>query len=221
MTARLFTTYYEPRNEARRQELDLCLQMNCQAFDSVTILTEGPGRPAWFNGLGDNWGIRPQYANAILSASHAGDGVVVIANSDIIIPQSSLEQIDCNLRPNEAYALTRWDITENGIRLFDRVHSQDVWAFRGPPKPNIGGDYFFGVPGCDNRFAYELQAAGYEVLNPSRDIRTYHLHLSGYRPGNKPENRVPGPYLFVKPHHLGEKPQYSTPFRISKRASQV
>jgi hypothetical protein len=35
-----------------------------------------------------------------------------------------------------------------------------------------------GMPGCDNALCYILDNAGYEVLNPSLDIKVIHLHLS-------------------------------------------
>lgn len=230
MSYRLFTTYYDEKNAARRAELDLSLTLNLAAFDHVCVLSENVDRPRDFPGAWFAGEHRQTYADLLaLAAGTRGDtsGVTdahalnVIANCDIILPRCELAKMDAHLQPGDAYCLTRWDLTAaGGIRLFDAVYSQDVWAFRGPPREKIGGTFPLGHPGCDNRFAHELDAAGYRVLNPSKDIRTYHLHLSGHRTSNKPENRVPLPYLFVKPAALGDEPSYCRPKKASKRPSQ-
>ncbi len=219
---RLITTHYYERHARRRAELEFCLSVNRGQFDEVTILSEGAERPAGFRG---NWFVgfeRQRYSDLIALAAHGEPrDLVVLANSDVILPRPELDVIAANMEREQVYALTRWDVTtKHGIRLFDAVYSQDVWVFRGAPKQAIGGDYPLGVPGCDNRFAAELEAAGYAVLNPSQDIHAYHFHQSGHRTSNKPENRVALPYLFVKPAHLGEAPAYRRPTRVSKRASQ-
>jgi len=222
MRTLFFTTYYDEPNRDRAAELDLCLHLNSDAFDLTYVISEVQNyrEPKPFGIYGKRRPGRQTFANLLAEVDCAcGDDIVVIANCDIIIPDSSLQMMAGNLKPGEVYCLTRWDIMGSGIRLYDSASSQDAWVFRGPPKQNIGGEYFFGHPGVDNRFAAELNDAGYRVLNPSRDIRTYHLHLTGHRPNNKPENRVPLPYLFVAPHRLGEEPIYKRPTRASRRAS--
>jgi len=219
---RLFTTYYQQRKASRRDELDLCLKLNQAAFDDTTVLAENCDRLPGIWGRWFTCDHRQMYADLLaLAADSKPDDIGVISNTDILFTSLALTTIEFHIQPDEVYALTRWDITPRGHKLFEAAHSQDAWVFRGPPKENIGGNYPFGHPGCDNRFAHELDAAGYKVLNPSRDIHTYHLHLSGHRPGNTPENRVPGPYLFVSPHKIGGEPTYAHPAKVSKRASQV
>jgi hypothetical protein len=199
------------------------LEFNCRYFDAVTVLAEGPFPMGW---PGEHWlsqDRRQTYADLLNRTDDCGpDDIVVVANADIVIQGVMLELIRDHIQSGEVYALTRYDAMPDGTRqLFDSAHSQDTWVFRGPPKPNIGGDYHFGKPGVDNRFAHELQASGYRVLNPSKSIVTCHIHLSGHRPGNTAANRVPPPYLFVAPHALGEKPRYSRPLKPSRRKSQV
>src|SRR5574343_1660426 len=205
----LFTTCYEESHAPRQQELELCEHINRSAFDETYVMDESTGRQ--------------RYADLLTPARKlaARDDIVVIANGDIIFTWHTLKRC-YKIQADEAYALSRWDITPEGIKLFNLSSSQDAWVFRGPPKHGIGGDYPFGVPGVDNKFAFELQAAGYKVLDPSRDIKSYHLHLSKHRPHNKPENRVSGPYLFVSPHKLGEQPRYKVipASMVSRRASQ-
>ncbi len=59
------------------------------------------------------------------------------------------------------------------------------------------------VHNCDNRLAYDIQAHGYNVINPCHTIKTYHLHNSNIRnylnDKNEPIERIPQPYLLVNP----------------------
>lgn len=57
------------------------------------------------------------------------------------------------------------------------------------------------VHNCDNAIANRLENAGYNVLNPSKDIRTFHLHNSGIR-NYTSKDRVPPPYKLIHPHNL-------------------
>ena len=86
----------------------------------------------------------------------------VIANADIIIENSVHLH---SIAEGEAWALSRW---EDG-QLYNHKDSQDVWIVRGrPPKELINLLTFdMGVPGCDNRLAWELQKF-YRVSNPSK-----------------------------------------------------
>lgn len=207
MTSRLFTTYYRERRPDRRAELDLCLALNAMAFDHPYILSEG--NPT---SVGE-WRLtsqRQKYRDLIdwAAAESGPDDLNVIANCDILIPQSSVEAMQ-QIQHGDAYCLSRYEIGPGGEhRLNDSDWSQDVWAFRGPPRVN-GGDYFFGVPGCDNRFAREIQESGYAVSNPSKSIKTFHIHNSQQRtPTNTRAHRVDPPYLLPKPSHLGEPTEF-------------
>ena len=103
-------------------------------------------------------------------------------------------------------ALSRWDITDNGPELWDHRDSQDVWVFYGRPVI-LGASFHLGIPGCDNRIAKVIEDAGYTVINPSKTIRSYHLHASGFRTygtgrGGAKMESIPGPYKFIQPHAL-------------------
>jgi hypothetical protein len=60
-----------------------------------------------------------------------------------------------------------------------------------------------GVAGCDNRLAYELEQAGFIVINPSLSIKTYHLHLTNIRNNINEVGQniiiIPPPYKMVIP----------------------
>lgn len=208
---RLFTTAFNTANPGRREELDFALQANLSAFHDVCVLSENYPRPEWFQGdwfVGD---ARQEVRDLIAMAAFSQpQDIVVLANSDIAFTRYSLEMMEAYLQPNEAYCLSRWDfVPGKGCVLFDKDYTQDSWAFRGPPKPTIGGDYWFGRPGIDNALAHEIDAAGYRVLNPSKTIRSYHPHVCGERLSNDGQLRIMDrPYFYVKPHLLGDKPRY-------------
>ena len=56
--------------------------------------------------------------------------------------------------------------------------------------------FYFGKPGCDNRFAHELLRAGFEVINPCVQIKSYHLHNTCIRRVGSAD-RIPSPYLYL------------------------
>lgn len=224
---RLFTTHYRETHHERAAELIGALSLNGVLFDEVVVLAENCPRPAGFRGRWFECRHRQTYADLLaLAADQSPEDITVLANTDIAFglnesDQTTLDAFREHLQPGDAWCLTRWDVlSHNRRRLFDAVYSQDVWAFLGAPREGIGGEYFLGVPGCDNRFAHELDAAGYRVLNPSRSVKTYHHHQSGYRTSNTGENRLPLPYLYVSPHALGERPRTKRPTRIRMRPSQ-
>jgi hypothetical protein len=166
----------------RQHELRLCWDRNAVAGFDIT--THASGQPSF---------------NALLSLC-LPDAVNVIANSDIYFERSAVAYFR-GIDPGEVWALSRWDITDQGPLLWDHADSQDVWVIHGTPR-DIDAPFRIGTPGCDNRLAYLLVDAGYDVRNPSYTVQTYHLHRHPHRSylvdGRKVE-RVPGPYHLVRP----------------------
>ncbi len=146
-----------------------------------------------------------------LSQESGMNDVCVIANSDVFFTRRALLQIGVSHTADQCYCLTRWDLHPE-IKLYDVNCSQDAWVFRGPPRLNVACDFPLGGarPGCDNKIAYELRAAGYTVLNPSKSIKMYHAHAieKHDRVSAHEGNRLPRPYLGIHPHELGEEPRY-------------
>ena len=219
MAHRLITHVYESGSNARNGEMELALEINAGAFDEITVVAQSMPRLPTFRGT---WiaVTHQQRAVDLFSAARMSipSDLVVISHGDIAFTKHTLQMLDENITHEDAFCLSRWDLTSQGIRLFNRLDSQDTWAFRGVPRIT-GGQYAMSVPGCDNRLAHDLHAAGYKVSNPAKDIRTYHLHLSALRPSNKPELRVPPPYLHIRPARLGEPPELSVPKIPSTGAS--
>jgi len=141
------------------------------------------------------------------------DRVNCIANSDIYFRRDNIALLTlAEPTPLNAYALSRWDVAPDGsISLWDHLDSQDTWIVYGGPH-EVDAPFPMGVPGCDNALLYALQVAGFKVSNPSKTIRTYHLHNTAHRSylsdeagqgrGGKKMYRIPPPYAFAKPTEL-------------------
>jgi hypothetical protein len=180
---RLLYNYYEDRNPVRKKEIDFCLRQNLLNPYLNVIIVESEAKPRYddmfhkLNGLTDP------------------DDINIICNSDIFFDES-IQLAEQFLRQRDVYALTRWDyVNAQNIKFFDRRDSQDTWIWKGKME-HIVGNFTLGKRGCDNRIAHEFKDAGYRVLNPSRSIKTYHVHTSNVR--NYTQNDVVhGPYLHV------------------------
>jgi hypothetical protein len=182
---RLFVNTYTDPDANRADELGRCLAINKSVFDSVVELSGRPPFSEIFAGV-----------NEIVTA----DDISVIANSDIYFDRSV--RLAEKMKPDEAYALTRWDDTLAGITFFNRIDSQDVWIFRGVIR-EMQVDFPPGKCGCDNRLAAEMAMAGYRVSNPSHSIKTMHLHRTGLR-RYAPTDAVAKPYALIVPSVIGQ-----------------
>jgi hypothetical protein len=105
---------------------------------------------------------------------------VIIANNDIYFDRT-LGCLDGYELRGKLLCLSRWEVQADGsTQLFDSCSSQDAWIFQ-PPLPPFAADWYLGLPGCENRLAYEAQEAGLVLENPARSVRALHLHLSQVR----------------------------------------
>jgi hypothetical protein len=203
----LFTTYYEASNPERAEEYDYCIEKNKVAsFDEIFLLVEEKDMVA-----AARFGVnvvpflhRPTFKDFFdfMGKGMFADSINIVANTDIFF--MNMQEIDANAYrlTDGCFALTRYDFKKYcPTELFDRVDSQDTWVFLGNKlMPNIKNvDFCMGIGGCDNRLAHELKDAGYEVLNPSRSIKTFHLHNVNIRTFNQNDPRVPPPYLLLPP----------------------
>lgn len=186
----LFVNTYTDADPERNQELQDCLSINKQ--HPMLTVYELSGRPTYNDFF--------TYINGVTQPEE----INIIINSDIYFKDLGYNQFT-NLDFNSCYALTRWEILEDGAEQFyNNSGSQDAWIFRGKIKPVKGADFTQGVAGCDNKIAYLLEQAGYKVTNPSLSIKTYHLHKSDVRhynkipPGQKDIYRLPRPRVNVK-----------------------
>jgi len=179
---RLFTVYYKETEVIRLQELELCRTLNMERFGSgYTLHHESEGHRTTYQELFDK----------INDTTKEGD-INIIANSDIYF-DDTISMIE-SIGEGECYALTRYNVQRKNV-FEDTPGSQDVWIFRGKIKDGCF-DVPMGVPGCDNRIAYELNSAGYKLYNPSLAIKCYHLHNSPKSYTNNTK-RVERPYMLI------------------------
>jgi hypothetical protein len=197
----LLLEYFTSDNKNRQKEYDICLHHNLRQDFIVRVIVficDDSELPEWANDATivrcEN---RPTYNDFISYCDNNLTGeICILANGDIMF-EKSLEQINKENLENKFLALSRWDYQPNNtITHFDWDFSQDCWIFLSPMNNFTGGNYTMGLPGCDNRITHEVESHGLRVLNPSKLIRTIHLHTSQHRT-YKTSDTVKGDYLFV------------------------
>lgn len=177
----IYIGVYRDANQTRNAELQECLWQN-QNNPFVNKVIEVKERPTYQD----------------LFNLFSEDAINIIVNSDIFFDKTL--GLVKGIKPNQCYALSRWDWNGNGTaKMHNRIDSQDAWVFRGKVKKPMFADFYLGIPGCDNRIAYEIKKAGYLVLNPSKSIHALHYHSSAIRHYNSKTTAVPEPYAYVAP----------------------
>lgn len=208
---RLLTTFYLETREDRRSEYLHCLQSNlqCRAIHKIMVLDENSRELFADNKISvrsiDRRPAYDDFFNWINEVVSEGD-ISIIANSDICFDESLSLLNHMTWHAQTAFALSRWDVVRSSGRvcLFDRGDSQDCWIFKGPLR-KVRGNFPLGVYDCDNKIAWELQQAGYRVVNPALSLRSYHHHESGYRSYQEepaPDYGIRPPFLYVEPENL-------------------
>jgi hypothetical protein len=91
------------------------------------------------------------------------------------------------------------------LEFYGNFKSQDAWIYRGELPEEIGY-YFLGIPGCDNRLAFEIKNLGFRLHNPSFSIQAVHLHASQLRAYNKRKDKLEGQYYYPLPKFLVKIP---------------
>lgn len=204
----LYTSYYQDKNPIRQAELDFVWKRNLDnpLIDRIMLFAESV--PELINDkvtiISSN---RPTYNdkfNAINRYCVSPMEISIIANSDIYFDES-LKELGSMISGRFCIALSRYDVKPDSEPvLHNEKFSQDTWIFCGKVKPVKFGSFHLGVPGCDNRIAWELNRTGYILKNPASKIKTYHYHpsdLHTYHDENKEIIKylyVPKPYLFVE-----------------------
>ena len=213
----LTTPYFRLASQTRNAELEFCLAQNLknQNIDKIILLTdtkitdkiilENPKI------IIKNTKCRPTYQNAISVANYykkklysRNKTILLICNSDIYFKDDDILDIDNRLTRKNAITLSRWNHIEPEsnldsdptFELYEHWDSQDTWVFLNYINRGYY-DFEFGIPGCDNRFAYELNKVGYTLINPAKTIKSRHLHLTNIRMYSDTSPRIPEPYLYV------------------------
>lgn len=214
----LVTSYYETKSLERQEEINQCLinnnrnkyiekiyLLNNDIFELDFIKDKSKINQIIIDNNKINFKDSIDFINKYLE-----NETIILANSDIYF-NDSLDKIKEFDLSNKVLCLLRYDLMENNeIEIFrhfgePRSDSQDSWIFNSPLNVKLDKvDFNFGVPGCDNIFASELYNSNYELLNPSYDIISIHMHNSNEREDNEDE-RIHGNYCLIYPDNL-DKP---------------
>lgn len=195
-TTHLFTTYYRTKTASRQQELLTCLNnnLNNPYIDKVFVVSECDIE-LYHEKLTVVNSIRPTFRQVVDIANENAGEINILTNTDIFCDET-ISQVSALNLSGKVLCLCRHDILGQGrTRLIEAEYSQDTWVWENKLQFQ-GGNYFFGILGCDNVFAYEVNQSGYSVHNPSRHIKTLHLHLVNERSYSE-ATRLPRPYLHV------------------------
>jgi hypothetical protein len=198
----VFTCYYKARSAQRQKELDTCIEKNLILADHVYLISECEV-PFESNKLTVIRSNRPTFQDIVnVVNQYNGNDIAFMCNSDIHLTESTSMVKDLNL-DNTALCLSRWEFQSNGtIHHYGYEYSQDSWIWEGKNKVT-GADYHFGLLGCDNKFAQDLFNAGYKLSNPSRHLKTIHVHGSNERSYSE-KTRLPRPYKNVPVNGISE-----------------
>lgn len=187
----LIVQYYLCADPARQEEIDTCLRNNLTnpLISTIHLLTEEDFDFDQFPNANKIVqtviGERLTFEAAFLYANAAdpeGNLVWILSNADIYF-DDTLRLVEWQNLDGVVYALTRHDVQADGtIKLVDASFAhgcQDVWIFRSPlPLNKMFTQFYLGIPGCDNRIAYELIQAGMVTLNPCLQITALHMDLA-------------------------------------------
>jgi len=221
----LLVGFYEDPDPKRRDEIVTCLRHNVanDRFEEVHVFVEEPPERDVVRAHADlgaakvrvvAHGRRVTYRDLFAYANQRLAGHrVIIANADIYF-DDTLARLDTVDLTGRLLCLTRWDVRPDGSAAFcGRGDSQDAWVFEAPLR-DFPCDFPLGVPGCDNRLAWEAECAGLAVSNPSRSVHAYHLHTSQVRRYTDAQ-RLAGPLKYVPPDalepHAGDRDRTPVP----------
>lgn len=207
---KLFITYFKAKSEERQKEIDFCLQENSKnkTIDKIYVLCEN--QKSYIKNdkiILQNTFCYPTIGSIINYINRIDNSDInILANCDIITDETL--SLVISIKNKECYALSRYEEYKNANSLNINGDSQDMWIFKGKILLKNKIDFKMGIPGCDNRFNYEIKNSGYTISNPSKDIKTWHIHNSKLRTltnDNHDEKKpVEKPYLILKPDFLNK-----------------
>ncbi len=181
----LYIQYFKHKNKLRENELNYCTKHNIKnpAIDKVYIFLEkDENKQDWMNHskvVVTNFGKRMTFRNFVeYGNSVDNNDIHIVTNLDMFFDNDILKLKENNI-DNHLVTLTRWniDVVIKKANFFNVNCSQDTWIWK--DKVDLSKfdlDYFLGKPGCDNAICGEFHEAGYKVINPALDFKSYHLH---------------------------------------------
>lgn len=186
-----YTSKFKSSNPKRQDEMDLCAKLNeSLSFISVKYI-EKQDRVTF-----------KEMIDFINSQNPSDDDISVFGNNDIVLDETI--KLALNMDEGDAFSLGRYDnirveggkLNTSQKRMNDNPSSADIWIFRGRIKDIPDCNFGFGIWSCDCAFNERMARAGYKVFSPTRDIMTYHVHVSNHRTNQFPA--APTPYSRLK-----------------------
>jgi hypothetical protein len=195
----LFTSIYTDKSLIRQKELIYCLNKNIDNphINKIYLFVDGFVELPESDKLVTIEFQRPTYRdffNLIDRTVASREDISIVANTDIYF-NHTLNGL--TLYERQCIALSRWDDEIGGLKLHNERFSQDVWIFKGKMRNVNFCDFYLGIPGCDNRIAYELHSAGYAMFNPATRIQAIHYHRSDLHNYDGRTLKIQRPYLFI------------------------
>lgn len=201
----LITVLYNETHPQRMQEFITCLEHNLAhpaihavhiVYDQIkddaknellTILKRKKLAISYVKG-------RPTFGYCFnLANSQYPNARIIVCNGDIYFNKTlhALDKVDF---ANKFFALTRWDVMEDGsLHIFKQFKadgsfddkmsylSQDAWIFETPLKKFINPEFHMGTWACDGYIAYQAYISGLDISNPALSVQACHLHQSKIR----------------------------------------
>ena len=207
----LYVPYYLSDDHERQKELDICLEKNIAVaeVDRIFLLIDDGHEPPFKSDKIEVLPIksRPTYSDWLdLSERYSQGAISVLANSDIYFDKTVTELRKMFASSSHALAaISRYEIEGDKTYMHKNPHwSQDVWAVDGDvPVPDVIKKKMaipLGVPRCDNKIGYVFSVHGYDIFNPCKFVRTYHLHETQMRSyDNHIDKRILGGTAWVYP----------------------
>lgn len=221
MKINLHTIFWDSKNDERNNEIIDSFNKNISLniFDKIFIYLEQDTDK--LNHIKNSkikiihLYTRPTY-QLIFDTSNIltnSDEINILSNSDIIFDKTI--KLCKTIKNNYFYCITRyeldnklfWNPKEDDNISKEFTYSQDTWIWLGECKIKHS-NFNLGIPGCDNKIAFDAFTVGYKLLNPCYDIKTYHNHKSDIRNGssdykNYTKNQLK-PCLLLKPSILDD-----------------
>jgi len=175
--------------EPRDRYTDYIASSSCAASRKLRELIKNPKLevvPLW---------RRVKYEDCFSHANKRLEGrIVIVSNADIFF-DDTVNLVRTLDMVGTFVCLSRTEADD--VPHPNMSGSQDSWIFLSPIRP-FPSNWNLGVPGCDNKIAYEASAAGMVVVNPCLSVRGNHLHASQKR-NYTSSDCVPGPYRLAHP----------------------
>jgi hypothetical protein len=183
------TEFYMPKSQARLDEIVCAISHNDDVAEMILVFInsneqESVSFAKKYLNFKNVWQVhlpRRQTFGSIFEAVNKEDDTVAVCNNDISFTQEAVDIINNDDMENKFLCLTRWDKGQLKMPATSRKFSQDAWVF----KPRFisekiinSSQFYFGVPGCDNRIAFNAVVSGMKVLNPCELVRIDHHHSS-------------------------------------------